>query len=187
MNGESLDQNLFQSMKINSLSNNPNNFNNLQFISMDLKNNNNNNININFDNIINDNQNNGQPTNILNNSENELFNFELDQSTESIMTSQSFSQQIPFDYNSKKNNINNINNLENRNNSGAFKGNQICLNDKNSNISLEEKLKQEYLKNNELKNYIEILKQTINNTLIQNKNIEIDKIKNLFRKDIKRK
>ena len=176
MNGESLDQNLFQSMKINSLSNNPNNFNNLQFISMDLKNNNNNNININFDNIINDNQNNGQPTNILNNSENELFNFELDQSTESIMTNQSFSQQIPFDYNSKNNNINNINNLENRNNSGAFKGNQICLNDKNSNISLEEKLKQEYLKNNELKNYIEILKQTINNTLIQNKNIEIDRL-----------
>ena len=40
-------------------------------------------------------------------------------------------------------------------------------------ISIEEKLKQEYLKNSELKNYIEILKQTINNTLIQNKNIGI--------------
>ena len=151
MNGESLGQNLFQSMKINSLSNNLSNFNNFQNISMDLKNNNNNNINLNLENIINDNQNNGQPINILNNSENELFNFELDQSTESIMTNQSISQQIPFDYHSKNNNINN---LENRNYFGAFKGNQIHLNDKNMNISLEEKLKQEYLKNNELKNYI---------------------------------
>ena len=177
MNGDYKKQNLYQSMKINSLTNSSNNFNDLQFISMDLKNNNNINNN-NFDIIKNDNQNNGQPTNLLNTSENELFNFELDQSTESIMTNQSITkQQIPFDFSSKNNNLNNIKNINNQNISGAFKLNTKNINlDFNNNetmISLEEKLKQEYLKNSELLNYIEILKQTINNTLIQNKNIGI--------------
>ena len=177
MNGDYKKQNLYQSMKINSLTNNSNNFNDLQFISMDLKNNNNINNN-NFDIIKNDNQNNGQPTNLLNTSENELFNFELDQSTESIMTNQSITkQQIPFDFSSKNNNLNNIKNINNQNISGALKLNTKNINlDFNNNetmISLEEKLKQEYLKNSELLNYIEILKQTINNTLIQNKNIGI--------------
>ena len=177
MNGDYKKQNLYQSMKINSLTNSSNNFNDLQFISMDLKNNNNINNN-NFDIIKNDNQNNGQPTNLLNTSENELFNFELDQSTESIMTNQSITkQQIPFDFSSKNNNLNNIKNINNQNISGALKLNAKNINlDFNNNetmISLEEKLKQEYLKNSELLNYIEILKQTINNTLIQNKNIGI--------------
>ena len=161
MNGDYKNKNLYQSMKINSLTNNSNNFNDLQFVSMDLKHNNNINSNNNFDIIKNDNHNNGQPTNLLNTSENELFNFELDQSTESIMTNQSITkQQIPFDFSSKNNNVNNIKDINNLNISGALKLNTKNINlDFNNNetmISLEEKLKQEYLKNSELKNYIEI-------------------------------
>ena len=177
MNGDYKKQNLFQSMKINSLTNSSNDFNNLQFVSMDLKKNNNNINNNNFDNIKIENQNNGQPINPLNTSENELFNFELDQSTESIMTNQSLAQlQIPFDFSSKNNNLNNFKNNDNRNISGALKSNKnidLDFNNNDAMISLEEKLKQEYLKNSELKNYIEILKQTINNTLLQNKNMGI--------------
>ena len=181
MNGDYKEKNLFQSMKMNSLTNIPNYLNTLQYISMDMKNkntNNNNNINTNFEEIKNENQNNGQ-LNILNISENELFNYELDQSTESIILNQSLSKQIPFDYPSKNNNKNNINFFENRNELGAFKGNEI-INLKNNNYnneyinSLEEKLKQENLKNNELKNHIEILKQTINGTLLKKKNLEIE-------------
>ena len=147
MNGDYKIQNLFQSMKINSLTNSSNNFNDIQCISMDLKNNNNINNN-NFINLKNQNQNNGQPSNLLNTSENELFNFELDQSTESIMTNQSITQQqIPFDFSLKNNNINNIKNIDNRNSSGALKSNNKNINlDFNNNetmISLEEKLKQE--------------------------------------------
>ena len=90
------EQNLFKSMKINSLTNIPNYLNSLQFISMDIQNNDNN-INNDFEELKKENQNNGQtPQNILNLSENELFNFELDQSSESIMTNQSFSQQMPL-------------------------------------------------------------------------------------------
>ena len=39
-------------------------------------------------------------------------------------------------------------------------------------------MKQENLKNNELKNYIEILKQTINGTLLKKKNLEIGGLDN---------
>ena len=176
MNGDYQEENLFKSMKINSLSNNPNYLNDLQFISMDFKNN-----NINkFESLKNENQNNGQPINILNISENELFNFELDQSTESIMTNQSISQQVPFDYFSK-NNINNLNHneIKNKNNSGVFRLNDKNNNEKNNySDTLEEKLKQEYLKNNELNNYIELLKQTINNTLLQKNNSGIGELDN---------
>ena len=179
MNGDQ-EQNLFKSMKINSLTNIPNYLNSLQFISMDIQNNDNN-INNEFEDLKKEIQNNGQPPqNILNLSENELFNYELDQSSESIMTNQSFSQQMPFDYPSKNNNINNYNHIENKINSSAFKSNDKNTNLKynNNNIknnetinTLEEKLRQETLKNNELKNYIEILKQTINSTLLQKKNL----------------
>ena len=188
MNGDYKEKNLFQSMKMNSLTNIPNYLNTLQYISMDLKNNNNinnNNINNNFEDIKNENQNNGQfAQNILNISENELFNYELDQSTESIILNQSLSQQMPFDYPSKNNNNkNNINIIDNRNDLSAFKGNEN-INIKNNNYnkehvnSLEEKLRQENLKNNELKNYIEILKQTINGTLLKKKNLEIGGLDN---------
>ena len=51
------------------------------------------------------NQCNGLNNNILNISENELFNFELDQSTESIITNQSISNQIPIENPSNKKNI----------------------------------------------------------------------------------
>ena len=173
------EQNLFKSMKINSLTNIPNYLNSLQFISMDIQNNDNN-INNEFEDLKKEKQNNGQPPqNILNLSENELFNFELDQSSESIMTNQSFSQQMPFDYPPKNNIINSYNHIENKTNSGAFKSNDKNTNLKyNNNIknnetfnTLQEKLRQETLKNNELKNYIETLKQTINSTLLQKKNL----------------
>ena len=189
MNGDYKEKNLFQGMKMNSLTNIPNYLNTLQYISMDLKNNNNinnNNINNNFEDIKNENKNNGQfAQNILNISENELFNYELDQSTESIILNQSLSQQMPFDYPSKNNNNNknNINIIDNKNDLSAFKGNEN-INIKNNNYnkehvnSLEEKLRQENLKNNELKNYIEILKQTINGTLLKKKNLEIGGLDN---------
>ena len=171
--------NLLKSMQINSLipnNSNKNNYNSLQFIStpnlIDLKNKNK------FNNNLNDSKNNGQSNNFLNISENELFNFELDQSTESIIN-KSLSQQIPFDYSTSKNNIDNINNnimnssgLNLKNNNKML--NSIDIGEYNHMNNLEEKLNQEYLKNNELQNYIEILKQTINNTLIKNSSINIE-------------
>ena len=179
MNGEFQDKNIFKSMKINSLTNNQNNFNDLQFISMDFENNK---IINNFEGIKSENQNNGLPINNLNISENELFNYELDQSTESIMTNQSLSRQIPFEYSSKNKNINNhINNNENNNISSALLNENNFKFKNNSDeikFTFEEKLKQEYLKNQELKNYIEILKQTINNALIQNKDMGIEGLDN---------
>ena len=66
MNGEFQDKNIFKSMKINSLTNNQNNFNDLQFISMDFENNK---IINNFEGIKSENQNNGLPINNLNISE----------------------------------------------------------------------------------------------------------------------
>ena len=75
------------------------------------------------------------------------------------MTNQSLSHQIPFDYPSKNNNKTEINTTKNRYDFSAFKNNEN-LNLKNNDYSkefvysLEAKLSQEYLKNNELKNYI---------------------------------
>ena len=108
MNGDFQEKNLLKSMKINSLSNQINNLNPLQFISTpnlaDLKNTNTLNNNENIKNINKD-QNNGLNNNFLNISENELFNFELDQSTESIITNQSIYHQLPLEYSSNKKNI----------------------------------------------------------------------------------
>ena len=199
MNGECNNQNLLKSSNIIPIMTQQNNLNPLQFVSTpnfkDIKNNNNvNNNTINFDlsNNLNVNieQNNGLNNNYLNISENELFNFELDQSTESIITNQSMQPHKPQESSSITKNINNnatkaqnlfisnINSEENKN---------ICTNNnevddilkyKDMIKNLEEKLRNEYLAKKEQNNYIEILKQTINNCLLKNGNITMNNLDN---------
>ena len=143
---------------------------------------------------INTEQNNGINNNFLDISENELFNFELDQSTESIITNKSLSPHIPQELlpQVKNNNENNSTNLK-----SDIKAPTLCAphiykeDNKNKNISinneindilkykdtiksLEEKLRNEYLVKKEQDNYIDILKQTINNCLLKNGNINMN-------------
>ena len=116
MNDDFIEENLLKSMKLNYISNQNNNkLNSLQFFSTpnlkDFRDEYNNKIErSNLENEINNNKNNGLNNNVLNISENELFNFELDQSTESIINNQSISHQMAF---GNSLNINNIdNNME---------------------------------------------------------------------------
>jgi len=197
MNGDFKNEYLLNSMKINSLNKENNNLNPLQFVSTpnfeDFKKINNNNNNIDISQNINNDKNNGLNNNFLNLSENELLNFELDQSTESIITNQSISHQLPIDYLTNQKNLNNLNNIQ-KYNTGAFNAQNICdstengEDNQNNNIdneiikyknvikNLEEKLKKEYLLNKQQNNYIEILKQTINNCLLKNENMKINNL-----------
>ena len=193
MNGDFQKDNLLKSMKINSLSNQNNNVNPLQFVStpnfINLKNENY--ISDNIHNSHNNEQNNGLNNNILNTSENELFNFELDQSTESIINNQNISSQMPIENSSNRTNENfkniNSNNIQ-KYSTGAIQGqnlfsslengeeiqnNNEVLRYKEIIKNMEEKLKKQYLLNKEQNNYIEILKQTINSYLLKNENINI--------------
>jgi hypothetical protein len=174
-------------MKLYSLTNQQNNLNPLQFISTpnleDFKkesnlivNNNENQRNLNINNEINNNN--------LNISENELFNFELDQSTTSIITNQSVSYQLQIENSPKKNNKNKDNLIDHnffhsvdigekaQNLNNNYSSNDI-LKYKEIIKTLGEKLKNEYLINKEQNNYIEILKHTINNYLLKNENSKI--------------
>ena len=178
---------LLKSMKLNSLTNQQNNLNPLQFISTpnleDFKKENNlkgknneNQRNLNINNEINNNN--------LNISENELFNFELDQSTTSIITNQSVSHQLQIENSPKKNNKNKDNLIDHnffhsvdigekaQNLNNNYSSNDI-LKFKEIIKTLGEKLKNEYLINKEQNNYIEILKHTINNYLLKNENSKI--------------
>jgi len=200
MNNDFHNQNLLKSSNINPLMTQQNNLNPLQFVSTpnfkDFKNTNNainNTINLDLSNNLNINieQNNGQNNNFLNISENDLFNFELDQSTESIITSQSLQAHIPQESTSNTKNINNnatkaqnliTSNINNENNKIVDTNNNNEINGtlkyKDMIKSLEEKLRNEYLVNKEQNNYIEILKQTINNCLLKNGNISMNNLDN---------
>ena len=128
-------------------------------------------------NIINDNIKN------LDISENEEYNFEIDQSTESIMTNPNISQiLINNDLNSlsknEKNNrcttIQTQGKIEKINGNGDNYAEKNIDNNENlitklnnENKLLVENLRNEHLINQEQKNYIEVLKQTINNSLIK--------------------
>jgi len=185
MNEKVQEEQLLKSMKLYSLTNQQNNLNPLQFISTpnleefknenNLKGNNNENqrnLNLNINN------------NNLNISENELFNFELDQSTTSIITNQSVSHQLPTE-NSPKNNNKNKDILKDHNlflsvdigekaqNLNKNYNSNDILKYKEMIKTLGEKLKKEYLINKEQNNYIEILKHTINNYLLKNENSKI--------------
>ena len=187
MNEKVQEEQLLKSMKLYSLTNQKNNLNPLQFISTpnleDFKkesnlivNNNENLRNLNINNEINNKN--------LNISENELFNFELDQSTVSIITNQSVSHHLPIENSPKKNNLNKDNLIEHnffhsvdigekaQNLNNNFSSNDI-LKYKEIIKTLGEKLKNEYLINKEQNNYIEILKHTINNYLLKNENPKI--------------
>ena len=187
MNEKIKEEQLLKSMKFYSLTNQQNNLNPLQFISTpnleDFKNENNlkgnnneNQQNLNINNEINNNN--------LNISENELFNFELDQSTTSIITNQSASHQLPIENSQKKNNKNKDNLIDHnffhsvdigekaQNLNNNYSSNDI-LKYKEIIKTLGEKLKNEYLINKEQNNYIEILKHTINNYLLKNENSKI--------------
>ena len=188
MNDNIEEEQLLKSIKLYSLTNQQNNLNPLKFISTpnleDLKNENNmkgnNNKNqqsLNINNEINNNN--------LNISENELFNFELDQSTTSIITNQSVSHQLPIEDSPKKNNKIKDNLIEHNMFHSAdigekaqnFNNNNYSSNDilkyKEIIKTLGEKLKNEYLLNKEQNNYIEILKHTINNYLLKKENSNI--------------
>ena len=173
-----------------------NNLNHLQFVSLpnfkDFKNINNainNSVNLDLSKNLNINieQNNGLNNNFCNISGNELFNFELDQSTESIITNQSIPPQMPQESSTITKNVNNNEikeenlfapnaNIEENKNMRTNNNNEIndVLKYKDMLKSLEEKLKNEYLINKEQNNYIEILKQTINNCLLKNGNINMN-------------
>ena len=194
MNENFQEKNLLKSMKINEITNQSNSLNSLQFVStpnfFDFKKENNKNNNYDNSNNININiQNNGLNNNSLNKSEKELFNFELDQSTESIISNKSISHQILLEYSSNKKNMNG--NSNNKNNiQNDIKAKNLFISDDRGNKeeiqkinnkenlkyiellkNLEEKLKNEYLINKENKNYIEVLKKTINSHLLKNGNI----------------
>ena len=187
MNEKIQEEQLLKSMKLFSLTNQQNNLNPLQFISTpnleDFKKENNlkgknneNQRNLNINNEINNNN--------LNISENELFNFELDQSTTSIITNQSVSHQLQIENSPKKNNKNKDNLIDHnffhsvdigekaQNLNNNYSSNDI-LKFKEIIKTLGEKLKNEYLINKEQNNYIEILKHTINNYLLKNENSKI--------------
>ena len=187
MNEKIQEEQLLKSMKLYSLTNQQNNLNPLQFISTpnleDFKKENNlkgknneNQRNLNINNEINNNN--------LNISENELFNFELDQSTTSIITNQSVSHQLQIENSPKKNNKNKDNLIDHnffhsvdigekaQNLNNNYSSNDI-LKYKEIIKTLGEKLKNEYLINKEQNNYIEILKHTINNYLLKNENSKI--------------
>jgi len=199
MNNDFQNQNLLKSSNINSLITQQNSLNPLQFVSTPNFNNfsnynniKNNTVNLDFSNNlkINFELNNGLNNNFPDINGNELLNFELDQSTESIITNKSIPTHITSELSSNMQNINNnstnlkddikaqnlftpqINNEENKN---VDINNNDEINDnlkyKDMIKSLEEKLRNEYLVNKEQNNYIEILKQTINNCLLKNGNI----------------
>ena len=116
MNSDFHNQNLLKSSNINPIMSKQNNLNPLQFVSTPnfkeykyINNTNNDTINLDLSNNLNDNieQNNGLNNNYLNISENELFNFELDQSTESIITNQSIQPHKPQKSSLTTQNINN--------------------------------------------------------------------------------
>jgi len=200
MNNDFHNQNLLKSSNISPIMIQQNNLNPLQFVStpnfQDYKNSNNNiNNTVNFDlrndlNVNNE-QNNGLNNNYLNISENELFNFELDQSTESIITNQSIKPQIQQESSSITKNIDNngtkaenvfISNINKEGNKNMCTNNNNEIDDnlkyKDMLKNLEEKLRNEYLVNKEQNNYIEILKQTINNCLLKNGNITMNSLDN---------
>ena len=200
MNNDFHNQNLLKSSNISPIMIQQNNLNPLQFVStpnfQDYKNSNNNiNNTVNFDlrndlNVNNE-QNNGLNNNYLNISENELFNFELDQSTESIITNQSIKPQIQQESSSITKNIDNngtkaenvfISNINKEGNKNMCTNNNNEIDDnlkyKDMLKNLEEKLRNEYLVNKEQNNYIEILKQTINNCLLKNGNITMNCLDN---------
>ena len=203
MNGDFQNQNLLKSSNVNPLITQQNSLNPLQFVSTPNLNNyintNNNTINLDFSNNlkINTDSNNGLNNNLLDISANELFNFELDQSIESIITNKSITPHIMSELSSNlKNNNNNLASLKDDIKAQTLFTRQINIEDnKNMNInnnneindnleykdkikSLEEKLRNEYLVNKEQNNYIEILKQTINNCLLKNGNINMNNLDN---------
>ena len=203
MNGDFQNQNLLKSSNVNPLITQQNSLNPLQFVSTPNLNNyintNNNTINLDFSNNlkINTDSNNGLNNNLLDISANELFNFELDQSIESIITNKSITPHIMSELSSNlKNNNNNLASLKDDIKAQTLFTPQINIEDnKNMNInnnneinnnleykdkikSLEEKLRNEYLVNKEQNNYIEILKQTINNCLLKNGNINMNNLDN---------
>ena len=203
MNGDFQNQNLLKSSNINPLITQQNSLNPLQFVSTPNLNNynntNNNTVNLDFSNNlkINIDSNNGLNNNFLDISANELFNFELDQSIESIITNKSITPHITSELSSNINNINNNstslkgglkaqtlfkNQMNNEDNKNLDINNNNEINDnleyKDIIKSLKEKLRNEYLVNKEQSNYIEILKQTINNCLLKNGNINMSNLDN---------
>ena len=199
MNSDFHNQNLLKSSNINPIMSKQNNLNPLQFVSTpnfkeykNINNTNNDTINLDLSNNLNDNieQNNGLNNNYLNISENELFNFELDQSTESIITNQSIQPHKPQKSSLTTQNINNnaikaqnllISNINSEDNKNICTNNNEVddiLKYKDMLKNLEEKLRNEYLVNKEQNNYIEILKQTINNCLLKNGNITMNNLDN---------
>ena len=178
MNGEFQIQNLIKSMKMNSVNNRTNDENNLQLIStpdlQKLKNS----LKDNIDDY------NGSDNKFLNITQTELFNYELDQSTESIMNSQNLLQQMDgiLDKNIIRNN-DIINKSLNKGEEFKIENNKCDIAKYEDEIrNLKEKLNFENLKNLELKNNIELLKQTINTFALKG-NKEMDKNKNYFNKE----
>ena len=203
MNTEFQNQNLLKTSNVNPLITQQNNLNTLQFVSTpnfnNYNNTNNNTINLDFSNNlkINIESNNCISNNFLDISENELFNFELDLSTESIITNKSIQPNITSELSSNIKTINNnstnikgdmkaktllTSQILNKDNRNEDINNDNEINDitklKDMIKSLKEKLRNEYLVNKKQKNYIEILKQTINNCFLKNGNINMNNLDN---------